>query len=595
MKKLLVVFCLLGCLAMLRGGDRIIVLGRVPMLASSHAIVIPDDVTPTENVAATELQNFLAQITGQKLAIVKASEKSSAYGLYIGRSGQNAGLGFRTDVERLGVEGIGLECRGGNLSLAGNKRGAMYAVFSFLEDYLDCHWLAPDCSVIPDHGKVVIPEFIYEFIPPLEYRDVDSINCRNFEFGVRNKLNGTYLRGNIPEGHGDFISCVGLCHTFYKLVPPSIYGKDHPEYYSERDGKRVVPENDDHPLNTQLCLTNPDVLKISIESVRKMLENVSKDSLISISQNDNYCYCTCEKCMALAEEEGSQAGPVIHFVNAIVREFPEYTFETLAYQYTRKPPKYVRPEKNLMIRLCSIECCFLHPMEDCHSESGSHSSFQSDLQEWARQTDKLYIWDYVINYAHTMAPFMNLRVLKPNINYMAANHVVGIYEEGNYFSRVAEMVELRTYLMMKFLWNPQYDENKAIYDFTNAYYGPAAPMVRKYIDIMHDAALADGEATHMHIFDNPKSYLKNFAALAEAHETLKAAAEIVKQDPVLTKRIEIVRLPILYARRVLNISPETRKDELDFIIRVGRENGLSHVSEGGTFEAWVNKQLAEDK
>ena len=51
-------------------------------------------------------------------------------------------------------------------------------------------------------------------------------------------------------------------HTMFSLDPPDTYFKDHPEYYALMGGKRS---------RTQLCLTNPDVLKITIEELKKRM------------------------------------------------------------------------------------------------------------------------------------------------------------------------------------------------------------------------------------------------------------------------------------------------------------------------------------
>ena len=65
--------------------------------------------------------------------------------------------------------------------------------------------------------------------------------------------------------------------------------------------------------------------------------------MFSIGQNDNCRRCTCEKCMAIEEEEGSPAGPMIRFVNqladAIRDEYPDVLLHTFAYQYTLPAPK----------------------------------------------------------------------------------------------------------------------------------------------------------------------------------------------------------------------------------------------------------------
>jgi len=80
----------------------------------------------------------------------------------------------------------------------------------------------------------------------------------------------------------------------------------------------------------------------AIERLRK----ASDPTIISVSQNDNSRNCQCENCRAVEKKEGSPAGLLIHFVNRVAedieKEFPDVLVETLAYQYTRKPPRFAR-------------------------------------------------------------------------------------------------------------------------------------------------------------------------------------------------------------------------------------------------------------
>ena len=135
-------------------------------------------------------------------------------------------------------------------------------------------------------------------------------------------------------------------HTFNSLVPPEIYFKDHPEYFALRDGKR---------LPTQLCLTNPEVVKVVIQNLRRQIAQNPRAKYWSVSQNDNRQYCKCDECRALDEKEGSHSGTMINFVNQVAEQFPDYMISTLAYEYTRKAPATIKPAKNVNIMLCSIE------------------------------------------------------------------------------------------------------------------------------------------------------------------------------------------------------------------------------------------------
>ena len=50
-------------------------------------------------------------------------------------------------------------------------------------------------------------------------------------------------------------------HTFDRILPSDIYGKEHPEYYSFINGKRQ-PGN-----HSQWCLTNPEVFEVVAQKI----------------------------------------------------------------------------------------------------------------------------------------------------------------------------------------------------------------------------------------------------------------------------------------------------------------------------------------
>src|SRR4030095_15651655 len=92
-------------------------------------------------------------------------------------------------------------------------------------------------------------------------------------------------------------------------------------------------------------------------------------TIISVSQNDTANWCQCETCKALDDAEGTPAASLLKCVNTIAEDieadYPKVRIDTLAYQYTRKPPKTLKPRQNVIIRLCSIECCFYAQLGEC--------------------------------------------------------------------------------------------------------------------------------------------------------------------------------------------------------------------------------------
>ena len=191
---------------------------------------------------------------------------------------------------------------------------------------------------------------------------------------------------DLPGVHGCIPSTV-LCHR--QSISRIILNTMH-----FADGKRIP---------TQLCLSNPDVLKIAIQNLRKKMAANPEALYWSVSQNDNRQYCMCENCRAIDEREGSPSGSIINFVNQVAEQFPDHMISTLAYEYSRKAPKTLRPEKNINIMLCSIEMRRDRPFAEA-SDTVS-TAFVRDVKDWSRIASDIIVWDYVIQFNNLVSPF----------------------------------------------------------------------------------------------------------------------------------------------------------------------------------------------
>jgi hypothetical protein len=566
-------------------GRCVIKIGGAAVDALGWAIVTPDKPTPQETFAANDLAAHLEMMTGQRPPVVVESAVKDQKPIVVGKCTKAlAKLGVDVDFDKLGIEGIAIETKGPALVLAGNKRGVLYAVYTFLEDQCGCRWFTADCPSVPQEGTIEVGALKIRYQPPLEYRATDYPCSRDADWAVRNKINGTQTA--LDEARGAKVSYSHFVHTFNDILNPANEFDKHPEYFSEVKGKRVSG-------NTQLCLTNPEVLAIAIKTVRRWIQEAPQATIFSVSQNDWHNFCECKNCKALADREGSRAGPLIAFVNAIAddvaKDYPDRIIDTLAYQWSRKPPKTVRPRPNVCVRLCSIECCFSHPLDACDADK----TFVDDIKGWNKLCDRLYIWDYVINYAHSIMPFPNLRVIKPNIRFFVANGVKGIYEEACYFTKGSELAELRTYVMAKTLWNPDCDAEKAVDEFLKGYYGPAAAHLRKYIDLVHNQ-VADHKDWHVRIYDGPGQPQLRAEVMAEASRLFDEAQALVSADPALLARVETARLPVLYVQ-IMQAKPGAADAaaNLASFERIARQAGVTVVREdwnAGKLETWLKAQ-----
>lgn len=541
---------------------------------SDYRIVLAAGASTSEQTAARELQSYLKQISGAELPIVDANDDCGRHFIYVGYDTRVKAV-TGAPVPAADDEAFTYETIDGNLYVyGGRERGTMYGVFSFLEQQLGVLWLMPDYTYVPQRTTYRMPDLHVHEAPAIHYRYAQYRHVLDDAWCAHNKNNTLWApRRNDYGGIGAYWNC----HTCEQFVPAETYFETHPEYFALRDGKRIS--------NGQLCLTNPDVLRICTDEILKAMDVYPDCWVYSMSQSDNRRYCECENCTAIADRYQAQSGLMLWFVNQVAAAakevHPDKYVGTFAYQYTRKAPVGIRPADNVVIRLCSIECCFAHALDECEH----NRSFMADLRDWQQLTSHLYIWDYVVNFAQYHAPFPNLQVLARNIRVFRDHHVVGIQEEAQYQTPGGEFAELKAWLLAHLLWNPEQDTQPLINAFVRAYYGAAADAVLRYIELCRQLIKPE---TVMGIYIRHDNALYTDEFISSSRRLLDDARQLVASDSVLVSRLDRVRLQPMYLH--LMRSPEAAKADgtTDEYIRLIRQNGYK-ANEWEAVETFIRK------
>jgi hypothetical protein len=568
---------------------------RCPILTQPGA-------TPAEKHAASELAAALERITGAKFEVREGIVTPEA-AIIVG-PGPLAAKHF-PDVllDTFGPEQVAIRTRDNRLLLAGGgPRGTLYAVYRFLQDQCGVRWWTPWASTHPRKPSLSIPELNIDAKPAFEYRAAHWELAFDENWAVRNGINSQFSR--LTEKTGGKIDYKGFVHTFYPLVPPEEHFAKHPEWYSLKNGKRIVKSG-------QLCTTNPELREFLVQRVKAWLRESPEARIISVSQNDWYNPCECESCKAVDDREGSHAGTMVALANyvgeKIKDEFPHVAVDTLAYQYTRKAPKTVKPLPNVIVRLCSIECSFAQPLE--HPRN---AAFADDIREWSRRSDRLYIWDYTTNFSHYILPHPNYFSLGPNVRFFQKHGVKGLFEQGAYQGNGAEMAELRAWVLARLMWDPTLDDRSLIREFCEGYYGnQAAKPILAYLELMASAA-SDFNLT---CFTRPeKATFLSFDTLSKAEALWGKAEAEARGDADLVWRIRQARLPVWYAWLVKWTElrkqakeangtwpvPASRKELAQKWLSIATGQGpagwtpMSHVNEGGLTPQRFVDQLGND-
>ena len=500
---------------------------------SDYKIVISASASTSEKTAAKELQQYIEQMSGCLLPITNDLNTSSPRVIV----GYNARLALLTGTMEPAAndESFTYQTVGKDLLIwGGSQRGTMYGVFAFLERELGIHWLTPKCTVLPTHHSWKLRKLNHSEKPFLDFRYSNYFVASNVPQWSAHTRENMKWSPTINE-YGNIEAYWGA-HTMGEFVTTKEFFGSHPEYFCLRDGKRYGGYG-------QLCLSNPEVLEVCKTRLMQFMRRNPNYRIYSLSQNDNFLFCQCDKCKAIEDQYGGHSGLIVWFVNqvadAVKQEFPDKFVGTFAYQYSRQPPTGIKPRENVVIRLCSIECCFAHPLD---AGCPQNEKFMCDLKGWAELAPHLFIWDYIVDYAQYIAPWPNFQVLGPNIKVFGDNKAIGVFEEAQYQSAGAEFDELKAWVVNQLLWNPEQDVDSLVSIFVKGYYGKAAPYVKEYYNLCQSLVKPD---LHYGIYirENHEIYSDDF--ILKAFAILDKAKQAAESDNI-REQVDRVRMQPLY-------------------------------------------------
>ncbi|MBR4653906.1 MAG: DUF4838 domain-containing protein [Kiritimatiellae bacterium] len=466
---------------------------RVGMMATAFAFVAlaavagplyeirtPEAAQPWEKRAAKELGDYLARRVAGQFAV----DGRGGVVLHVGDTPFAVSKGYissRMPDEQWLVRSYGSDI----LLNGGGTRGALYAVFHFLEDVCGVRWWSPQEEFVPPASPLVLDRLNLSGRPAFRMRTLHR-GMREPNAGdvaARLRLNG-FARAGL--GFGYRYGSPNGCHTFDHYLPADKYLKDHPEWYSceAKTGKRRGGQH-----GGQLCLTNPEVREQMKKRLREFIEKDRADAkkrgihpptIYDISENDNWTYCACTNCVA-AQERWNLSGLMVDFINDIASsvrdDYPDVIVNTFAYHGTEEPPKGgIVGADNVMVRLCDTQSNMAAGM----FEPGN-TRFRDFLEAWSKAVRHLSIWDYAITYTRELTglPFPSEFHYADYFRECSVRGVFGFFWEHE-SPHKADMWELKYFLETKLMEDPMLDSDELIATFMREYYGPAGDHVLAY-------------------------------------------------------------------------------------------------------------------
>jgi hypothetical protein len=525
-----------------------------------------------EQNAASELSEWLQKACQTEFPILTEPEDNTdALGIYIGYTA----FADRNRVQAMGgrnalggVEAWVIRAVGESLVLTGGKkntdRGILYAVEHCLEDVIGIRfWNALEEYVPTINNFSIDPSLDLSGEPELEMRRAVSCNYIGDDkmLALRRRQNDALFSD--AWGGGVTCSSRGSCHTIHRILPKSEEQfREHPDWYAWND-----------KLNKRLpyghyCLNNEEFLqafeKAFIDDIARLYAEAdekgeARPHHFHISLEDTSHICQCPKCKEAIAKSG-QTGNVLRFVNRMAeaadKVYPGVLVETLAYwQYMELPLDDTVPAKNVIVRLADIGIDILHSL--------SHPNNKHELEVlkgWADICKKggnpLAIWDY--NVCYTQTPVSNLYRLAENFRIYADHGVVGQFIE-NEQCLISDFWCLKNWLLTHLMEDPYADDRALIADFTEKYYGAAAPYLTKWIELTEEISAKSNLRMRCVQFFTKADHI-TYDAVLEGNRLFDEAEAAVLYDEVLTRRVR-------QARATLDVAIFERYDTLLYVAK----------------------------
>ena len=285
-------------------------------------------------------------------------------------------------------------------------------------------------------------------------------------------------------------------------------------------------------------------------------------------------------------------GTLLPFLNKLAKAFPDKYISTLAYLHTLKAPKNMKAEPNVVIKLCSMPGDQASAYLD--GANANSAEFKAQVEEWSKITDKIVVWDYVVNFAHLLMPFPNFAVQAKNQQFYEENNIIGVFHQASR-EKGGEFACLRSYVLSRLMWEgSKTDVAGCVSKYVAAYYGAAAPKIIEYMNLCASELCKSHKK--LGLYDGLMPHYSGYLSeenIERYRKLISEAKEAVAGDAELESRVEAVELSVEYAAVLLpEISDSERQNVLSKVNELCEKQGVTMVCEWDSLENF-NKTTLE--
>lgn len=492
---------------------------------TDYKLVVSSKASSVVVNAVTEFRYFFEKATGIYLDVIydngNMSHTANQKYISIGETSLLKTSGVSYDKKALGRDGIRIETKDGNIYLAGGyDTGTLYSVYAFMELFFGFEIYYWDCYTLNTGVKdLKFKTLDVTDIPDIENRaGSGSLGCiSNDTRTYDSRMYGA--RARAMEGRGanllpiykeyDLNSAYASSTNSNVVLAKDIYYAEHSAWFSD-----IVDPNH----KPQLCYTaHGDQSEFDLmtqEAAKKIiftLENLPVEegkNAVTITMEDNYDCCNCEKCTELAEYYGTEAGAVCIWMNRVgelveewlndpanvehYREdfriwfFAYYNFEKAPAKYNETTKRYepiddkVKLRDNVSVYYAPIHCDFQRGFFD-----EEVAEYRENIDKWDSISDHIQYWLYFTNYTYPMYFYDTFSYFaEDTFAYIASHDAEMLFLEGVASSVDTTFQNLKFYIAKELMWDTTKSAAELTDKWFDAMFGDGAAYMREYFNTL---------------------------------------------------------------------------------------------------------------
>jgi len=534
--KVLFALALAGCSSTAQAGPLTLVKNNQP----NATIVLAANATAPMQEAAADLQKYIQKISGVQLPLKTDGKDVAGITLNVGKtaSTQNSDL----PDAKLNPETYAIHQRNDDIYFEGNYPSpTAFAVYSFLQDQLGVRWFAPGDD--------------WEYVP-------SNANKSTFTVNVKDVVSVPGTSPRVWSGHSWFddwkawdlrnkavvsekVERRNFQNNMYHIFPPSKYAKTHPEYYPLINGKRWIPK-DDNQRYWWPAIGDPNVQRITVEYIHQWFKDHPDQDSFSLGMDD-IAYMSDDPLSNAMDSSPDDykkrnfSSRFYKFINIIAKQVkktdPDKYIGTLIYSIALKPPVDVpKMEDNVFGFIADGSAAQWY-------QPGKKDEWMATTKDWAGRVQHLSRYDYFG--MGTFAPRVFPHAMAEMMDFDKSLGFDGSYVEMyTFLPQTAPMI----WAFAQKQWNSNLKIDDLLHEFYTKMYGPAAPTMKKYFDLMEKSwnTPRPGHTgwVHRNLIHQVTSISPE--AVREGMDLLNTAYNQAK-NPLEKKRIDVTRGGLQYA------------------------------------------------